>query len=158
MGTSLFFVPALWFAALPAAQAWTWVLGRLASRGPVGWLLLLSLLGALGFAGYSARQELRPLLDRCTGTDPLQIGLGLDRAAVVDKLVTYTSPDARILWEDRRLSRQGSRWSALLPVLTGRSFLGGLDPDAFIEPSSISFLDAAFQGLPIASWTDDAAG
>jgi hypothetical protein len=156
MGTSALFLPALWFAALPAAHAWTWVIGRLSAQGRKGRLTLACLGAGLGVAGVFGRDELAPLSQRCLGTEPLQIGLGPVRAAVVGKIVQHTGPEARILWEDRPLSRQASRWSALLPILTGRAFLGGLDPDAFIEHSSISFIDGALEGRSIATWSDEA--
>src|SRR5262249_14136449 len=61
----------------------------------------------------------------------------------------------RILWEDRAMSRKDSRWAALLPRLTGRSFIGGLDPDGTIEPSSICLINQALEGTPIASWKEE---
>src|SRR5262249_49476832 len=88
--------------------------------------------------------------------EPLQIGLGWRRSEVVNTLAAYTSPDARILWEDRRMARTAPRWSALLPILTGRFYMGGLDPDGIIEHSSISFVDQALEGKPIAAWSDQA--
>lgn len=156
MGTSALFLPALWFAALPAAHAWTWLLAQLCRHGTCGRLTLVGLLGSLGFVGFAWHDEMMPVVDRCVATEPLQIGLGQVREEVVQKLVQHTGPEARILWEDRPLARQASRWSALLPVLTQRTFLGGLDPDGVIEHSSISFIDGALDGWPIASWTDEA--
>jgi len=156
MGTSGLFLPALWFAALPAAHAWLWLFGRLYRQGAVGRVGLASLLGGVALTGYIYQGELAPLGERCLGTEPLQIGLGPLREAVVRKIIQHTGPEARILWEDRPLSRQASRWSALLPILTGRSFLGGLDPDAFIDHSTISFIDGALAGRPIATWSDEA--
>ena len=109
------------------------------------------------FVGYADRRGTgAKLVDRGLGTEPLQIGLGPVRELVVRKIAEHTGTDARILWEDRPLSRQAPRWSALLPILTGRTFLGGLDPDAFIEHSWISFIDGALEGRPIAAWHDDA--
>ena len=155
MGTSVLFVPALWFAALPAAHAWTWTMGQLARQGAAGHLSLLLVAAGLGFAAFRWSEDLQPLVDRCRQTQPLQVGLGPGREEVVQKLIQHTGPDARILWEDRPLARQASRWSALLPLLTERTFLGGLDPDGFIEHSSISFIDGALDGRPIATWTDE---
>ena len=156
MGTAGLFLPALWFAALPAAHAWTWTVQQLASRGAWGWLVLTCLLGGPGVVGYTWREAMTPLAERCVATEPLQIGLGPAREAVVQQIVQRTGTDARILWEDRPLSRQQPHWSALLPVLTGRTYLGGLDPNGFIEHSWISFMDGALQGRPIGTWRDDA--
>jgi hypothetical protein len=156
MGTSALFLPALWFAALPAAHAWTWMFAQLAGHGARGLLTLACLLGGLGFVAYDRRDELSPFVERALVTEPLQIGLGPVRELVVQKIAEHTGTDARILWEDRPLPRQAPRWSALLPILTGRTYLGGLDPDAFIEHSWISFIDGALEGRPIAAWRDDA--
>ena len=156
MGTSVLFLPALWFAVLPAAHAWAWLAERLWAHGQAGRLALTCFMGAAAVAGYGWRNDLAPLLDRCRGTEPLEVGLGPMRQAVVEKIVEHTGPEARILWEDRPLSRQAPHWSALLPVLTGRTFMGGLDPDGFIEHSSLSFIDGALDGWPIATWSDQA--
>jgi hypothetical protein len=156
MGTSVLFLPALLFAALPAAHAWTWTLHYLLANGPGGRLLLTGLVAGAGLLGYHFRQGLAPLAERSLMTQPLQIGLGPRRNNIVQKIVDHTGTDARILWEDRPLSRQAPHWSALLPILTGRTFLGGLDPDGFIEHSSISFIDGALEGMPISTWSDEA--
>jgi hypothetical protein len=50
-----------------------------------------------------------------------------------------------------------------LPILTGRSYIGGLDPDGFIEHSSISLIDQmvegkpikTLEGRPIKTWSDE---
>jgi hypothetical protein len=153
MGTAVMFLPALWFAALPAAHAWTWMFGRLFQHRRWGRLVLCALLGGLAAVVYTWREELRPLAERSLAPEPLQIGLGPEREAVVQKIKQHTGPEARILWEDRPLPRGAPRWSALLPILTGRAFLGGLDPDAFIEHSLISFIDGNLEGRSIASWS-----
>src|ERR1019366_10329053 len=95
-------------------------------------------------------------LDRGRAIEPLEIGLGSERDAVVQTLLQYTTAEARILWEDRPCNRHASRWSALLPRLTKRSYIGGLDPDGFIEHSSISLINQSLDGWPIATgWTDE---
>ena len=96
----------------------------------------------------------RELCGRCGRIESLEIGLGPKREAVAQTLVQYTNADARILWEDRSCSRQSSRWSALLPILTGRSYVGGLDPDGFIEHSAISLMNQSLDRRPIATWSD----
>jgi hypothetical protein len=156
MGTSVLFVPALWFAALPAAHAWTWLGGWLWKHGVWGRLSLALVLAALVAGGYFGRDALAPLADRAWRTEPLQIGLGPARESVVRSIIQHTGPEARILWEDQPLAREAPHWSALLPVLTGRPFLGGLDPDGFIVHSSISFKDGALEQRPIATWSDAA--
>jgi hypothetical protein len=155
VGTAGLIVPALWFAALPAAHAWT-----------RGYYLLTYLMGghwraaALGAALLAAGvacalPTVTTLAARCEGTTPLVLGLGADREAVVDTLVRHTGTEARILWEERPAGKDGARWTALLPVLTGRSFIGGLDAEAGIEPIQIGLLDQELAGLPVGPASDD---
>jgi hypothetical protein len=73
----------------------------------------------------------------------------------VDTLAELTSPDARILWEDRPCSRLTSRWTALLPLLTGRAYVGGLDPEGSIEHTARGLVDEALAGKPLKDWRDD---
>src|SRR5207244_3783878 len=114
---------------------------RLWQRGTTGRSILIALgITMIGAFAYLTETPVT-LLERFVPGEPLEIGLGPKREAVVQTLMQYTSSDARILWEDRHRSRQASRWSALLPILTGRSYVGGLDPDGFIEHSSISLIN-----------------
>ena len=156
VGTAALLAPALWFACIPAAHAWIWTAQRLWQRGAVGHCLLAGLLVSAG--GYVAIQSNAPcnLCERCRAIELLEIGLGRDREAIVRTLLQHTTTEARILWEDRTCTRQSSRWPALLPLLTGRSYIGGLDPDGFIEHSSISLRNQALEGAPIAACTDEA--
>lgn len=158
LGTKALLAPALWFAALPAAHAWSWLARLPWQRGRLGQavagLMLALPPAALGCSGLTGDC----LLGRCVESSPLTIGLGPARQQLVQELVARTTTEARILWEDRPLSRQASRWPALLPLLTGRQFIGGLDPDAFLEHSSICLANQTLEGRPIASWSDDELG
>lgn len=189
MGTSALLLPALWFAALPAAHAWHQsivflihvamvgrvsrpghtggtalesrptlegrpLVGQAASLFRVGGLILLAA-GLVALVAF-CHEDLLFLARRTYHTEPLLIGLGPDREAVVETITSHTGPEARILWEDRPVSRKTPRWSALLPILTGRAYMGGLDPDGTIEPSALSFLDQALEGRPIGTWSDEA--
>lgn len=153
LGTTAFFAPALWFAALPAAYAWTW-LGAMLQRTTTGKVVVALVLLAASVAVWLDRDFLAPVYTRAAGTEPLKIGLGPERQAVVAKLIDATTQEARILWEDRPLARTAPRWSALLPLLTDRSYLGGLDPDGLIEHSAISFFNQSLDGRHIGGWTD----
>jgi hypothetical protein len=155
VGTSALLAPALWFACLAAAQGWVWTTHKLWRFGMFGRIFAAFVLcnGVAGFILFTDTPG--HLWQRCVRTDPLAIGLGPDRQAIVDLLGQYTTTDARILWEDRTRPRRASRWSALLPLLTGRQFIGGLDPDGFIEHSSISLINQSLETRPIAVWTDE---
>jgi hypothetical protein len=153
LGTTAMFAPALWFAAIPAAFAWS-SLATALSRSTIGKVVVATGLSCLAASVWLGRDFLAPIYTRAAATEPLRIGLGPEREAVVAKLIEVTTKDARILWEDRPLARTTPRWSALLPLLTERQYLGGLDPDGFIEHSSISFLNQLLDGRHISTWTD----
>jgi hypothetical protein len=154
LGSEQLLVPALWFATLPAVYAIGMAIQlveRLAgtpTRGAmVGcWLVVVAMVGG--------RHYLSPWAARCLRSSPLQIGLSEDAQAVIETLRTRTSPEARILWEDQVEPRDTARWTSLLPVLTGRTFLGGLDPESCIEHSYASLVDQALAGRPIREWTN----
>jgi hypothetical protein len=155
VGTAALLAPALWFASLPAAHFWVrvscklWALGKPGRTG-------LAVLGGLALLGLAAVSDTTACISgRCVHAQPLTFGLNSERQELVDRLLRYTTPSNRILWEDRAVSRQDSRWAALLPRLTDRSFIGGLDPDGFIEPSSICLSGGSLENRPIASWRDE---
>ncbi|MBI2804500.1 MAG: hypothetical protein HYX68_05890 [Planctomycetes bacterium] len=155
VGTAALFAPSLWFACIPAALALTWTSTHLWRLGWVGRIGLAGLTIGAGAGVVLLTDGPICLNDRCLPGEALEIGLDARREHLVQALVENTSSDARILWEDRKRPRHASRWSALLPRLTGRSCIGGLDPDGFIVHSSISLIDEALEGRPIASWDDD---
>jgi hypothetical protein len=156
VGTIGLLAPALWFATLPAAHAWCWLARRLWCCGRWGRLALAVTTCALVVSILtSLRDNAACLGDRCTGVQPLSFGLSPQRQAIVDALLQHTTRDARILWEDCVISRKDSRWAAMLPILTdGRSFVGGLDPDATIEPSEICLTKQLLERQPIAEMSD----
>jgi hypothetical protein len=154
LGTAALIAPALWFAAIPAAFAPVWLASKLLERAPVGKIALAGLLTAGAGALWLQRDLLAPIYHRGVAAEPLRIGLGREHREVVSQLKRVTTTAARILWEDRRLPRTTPRWSALLPLLTERHYLGGLDSDGFIEHSAISFLNQQLDGRPIAVWSD----
>jgi hypothetical protein len=89
-----------------------------------------------------------------TRVEPLEIGLGDERLALVEAIAGATNDQARILWEDRRGPRQGPRWTALLPVLTERAFVGGLESDGGIEHATNGLVDEQLAGRPLEEWSD----
>jgi hypothetical protein len=156
VGTAVLLAPALWFACIPAAHTCIWVSMRLWRCGTFGRGVLAGLLVASAGSFILLTETPKCLLERCLPTEPLEIGLGRERQALVQTLLQYTSDDARILWEDRNRPRQASRWPALLPILTGRSYIGGLDPDGFIEHSSISLINQSLVDIgPVAFAKDE---
>lgn len=153
-GTMQLLLPALWFA-IPAAvfalgQAthlvarWTGGMGR-------GVLIVAAGIATLLIAGYPL---IAPRADRLARTTPFEIGLDPERQAVVDRLLSDTSSAARILWEERGGSRNASRWTALLPLLTGRALMGGLGPDICIEHAYAGLVGQKLAGRSLSEWSD----
>jgi hypothetical protein len=155
-GTDALLVPGLLFAALPAGFAWTWAVHFLYRKTGQVALTGLICLGMAVSGAAAARHTVVPLAERCAGTTPLTIGLGSERQAIVATLIEHTRPDARILWEDRRETAERSGWTALLPLLTERAFVGGLEPRAAIEHLHVGLIEQKLAGQPIGT-TSDAA-
>jgi len=156
VGTYGLMVPALWFAAVPAAHAWTQTCRLLAYLTGGAWRgAALTGLVVAG-SGIALGDSVLTIADRCTGTPPLVIGLGPERSGLMETLIARTGPEARILWEDRPSTRETPQWSALLPLLTGRVFIGGLDPEAGIEYAYAGLAENVLAGRPLADWSDAA--
>lgn len=156
LGTARLFVPALWFAALPAAHAFTQATAFLCRWTGHAWLGATLIVGLLGAASFAAKDAVYALGVACKGTTPFAIGLGGQEQALVEAITSHTTSAARILWEDCCASPTASHWSALLPILTDRAYLGGLDANACIEHTYPAFVEQNLAGRPINSWSDDA--
>lgn len=153
LGTTKLLVSSLWFALLPAVYAGVEVsriLARWARSPLLAGLVVAALLGGIGWAAWPSAQALGM---RCLTTTPLEIGLNSQQQAVVELLGRQTTPEARILWEDCSGQATFPRWTALLSLLTDRSFLGGLDPTAAVEFSFAGFVDRNLAGKPIKDWS-----
>ena len=138
------------FLAIPAAFG-VWKLldrARVAGLAAVGVVLGFLLVGWVD--GPS-----RPLATAARlHTDPLVVGLGTDQRELIEAVVAHTNTEARILWDETTDHRPGWNWTALLPRLTGRMFLGGLDHDAGIEHAFCGLRDGRLNGRPLGEWTD----
>ena len=86
---------------------------------------------------------------------PLQIGLGPDREEVVKVLRESSTPEGRILWEDRAEGARLYGWTALLPELTQRPFLGGLTPDQCVDHLYVRLADGKLMNRPVGEWADE---
>jgi hypothetical protein len=154
LGTSRLLVPALWFTTLPAACAAAWCFGLVRRWTGATWRAACLVTLALATGGVVGAAYLQPVLDLCQHMEPLEIGLGGKRRAVVEALTAATQADARILYEDATLPGPSAQWTALLPVLTGRVFLGGLGLDSSAEFGQIALSAGNLAGRPIGAWTD----
>jgi hypothetical protein len=130
------------------------ILLRGTSRLGSSFLPRFLLAAAVAAASWLVPEQVRGWVERLYQTRPLQIGLGPEREALVESLRAHTTNEARILWEDRSLARTSSNWTALLPYLTERVFLGGLDAKAGIEHTAGGLVDQSLAGRPVREWTD----
>lgn len=158
MGTPLLLVPSLLFAVLPTVHALA-AGYRQCVRWTGGWhgLGAMICVGLLAIGVGTVLPHAGVLLSRLVRPTPLSIGLDPERSAVVEAIRTHTTSAARVLWEDRTRTPGGKlndRWSVLLPLLTERAFVGGLDPEAGIEHTATGLIDELLVGRPIDDWTD----
>jgi hypothetical protein len=154
LGAARLVVPALLFATLPAAHTVGMILHFLRTRTGTCLLGPLVTMALLAGTYWSAAEHLTGWAQRLRGGTPMTIGLGPSCQALVAAIQDHTTKQARILWEDRCGARLSPHWTALLPVLTDRSYMGGLDPQAGIEYTTTGFVDQVLAGKPLADWTD----
>jgi hypothetical protein len=138
---------ALAWAVCPCASALAAAGRRLASRRGL-WFAAGAVAGTVG-AGLWWPPAVAPL----TGPPALAVGLTPERQALVRTLSAATTADARILWEDRPAA-DGAYWTPLLPLLTGRAYLGGLDPEGYVEHAHARLAEGSLAGRPLAEWSD----
>jgi hypothetical protein len=153
LNASCFLAPTMLVAVLPAAHG----LRDLAhavrrTAGTVGLVLVGAAIPILGWLTVPA--ALADWTQLVLHPRPFRLGLGKERLALLEALRQQTTPDARILWEDRQGSRSTSHWTALLPLLTERAYVGGLDPDAGIEHTTAGLADQVLAGRPVRDWRD----
>jgi hypothetical protein len=158
LGASRLLVPALFLTALPASYALA-ATGRLLLLGifrhPL--VLLLFALLSVGSAMYF-QEELTDWAGNYPAVTGFTVGLDPQRQALVERLTDRTTPEARVLWEDHTGPPHPSYWTALLPMWTGRAFLGGLDPEVEIEHTDLGLTELTLAGRLLADWSDDQLG
>lgn len=154
LGAGELLLPALWFA-VPAAAFLIVCVAEMLPKwcGGTGRSVVVATALLLAF-GYLARPLLDAWTPRLAAAAPLEIGLGPERAQLVETLRAHTGSEGRILWEEPGGLKSTPRWSVLLPLLTGRAFMGGLDPNVSIEHAYASFADQNLAGRPLADWGD----
>jgi hypothetical protein len=149
---------ALLFAALPTAHAltvalaacWRWQAGR--------WACLVAAAAVVALLWRDPPPALASWAMRLRGAETFQLGLDADQQTILEVIQQHTTSGARILWEDRAVSPLSPHWTPLLPLLTQRAYMGGLDVDVRIEHTTNGLVDAVLMGRPIRGWSDDALG
>jgi hypothetical protein len=153
-GTERMVVGSLMLAAIPAAHLGT-ILHRGLSIIVPSRLLRLGacglIVGGLGLAGL---EWIVGMYQQLVRTEPLPLGLTQDQESIVAQLRSRTDTSGRILWEERSCELEHSCWTALLPVLTGRSYLGGLGPLVSIEHGYARLTDQSLAGRPLRDLSD----
>lgn len=154
LGTAQLVLPALWFGILPAVYALAWLYQRTGACMGRPWCGVLAVSGVLFAIAACGPEIVLSLASRCVRAQPLEMGLGRDREALMDTIRARTTSAGRILIEDRPSRREAPRWTALLPQLTQRSYLGGLDPEGWIEHSFARLVDGTLAGRPLHELSD----
>jgi hypothetical protein len=141
------------FAVAVLVLPGAWLFARWWETSRTGVAVILSSAGLWLFAGL-VPVVAAPL---AAGFDlrlaPLRIGLAPEQEQLVAALKAHTTPDARILIEESEPDRPGWNWTALLPALTDRVYLGGLDPAACVEHAFCGLRAGRLNGRPFAEWT-----
>jgi hypothetical protein len=99
-----------------------------------------------------AGQPLARRLD--VAADPLLIGFTREQEQLITLLNEYTTPEARVLWDETFHQRASWNWSALLPLRTSCALLGGLDPEAGVEHSYCAMCSRQLTGRALCEWSD----
>jgi hypothetical protein len=141
---------ALGFMAMPASLG----LWKVLQRGNASILGASAFTFSLLLAGWCDGPERPVARAAAIRNEPLALGLSREQEDVVDFLKRNTTAEARILWDDTTDRPCGWNWTALLPVLTDRAYLGGLDPDAGMDFSFCEMRDGKLNGRPLADWSD----
>jgi hypothetical protein len=129
-------------------------LWKLAQRGRSSNVLAAAAVLGLLVVGWLDGPE-RPMAQTLgLRTEPLLIGLSSDQEDIIAAIEDHTSPDARILWDESTDHRPGWNWTSLLPLVTNRAYLGGLDPDAGMEHSYCQMGQGKLNGRSLFDWSD----
>ena len=109
VGTATLLAPALWFACIPAAHAWIWSSAKLWRGGFAGRVAAIALLltATAAFAWFT--ENPLTLGERLLPGEPLEIGLGDRREAIVQALSQATTDDAQRAGRAVPGQRAGSR-------------------------------------------------
>lgn len=154
IGTADLLMPALWFAVPAAAYAFMETFKAVVAFFPSIWLRVCAAIIMASLIVYPLYKYFDVVAPHFTDVQPLAIGLRAEQQQLVRLLVEKTNKDARILWEDRTPKAESSRWPVFLPLLTGRSFVGGLDPNGSIEYSQAGFVRFRLGGKSIKDYGD----
>jgi hypothetical protein len=147
-------VSALLLLAPLAVHALWRILGLVLRLVPRPVLLAATACAALTAAFLALPAPFLLLAERCRQIEPLAIGWQPEQQQLLDLLRAHTTGTARILWEDHAVRPLASHWSPLLSLTTERSYIGGLDPEAWIEHTEGGLREQTLWDRPLGDWTD----
>jgi hypothetical protein len=153
LGARRLWVPGLFFLAVPAAYGCVSIVRFCGSWLNRFWQRLVLWAALTIVVGLSCWHGLETVAQRCLGSQPLEIGLSASDRECVAALNRETTPEARILWEDDS-DQDANCWTPLLPLMTDRAFLGGLDATATIDHMYATMTSRMLAGRPLNSWSD----
>jgi hypothetical protein len=147
-------VPGLLFAVPLAAHALDRSWRKLRVCTGRSWLCGAAVSAALG--GLLLVPDVaEPITRRCMTPEPFPLGLSAAQQKIVEVLEKQTTTSARILWETPPRCTVGAGWTTLLPLLTGRYFVGGLDPGCGIEHMTDGLSQQNLGIRPLAECSDE---
>src|SRR5262245_57695228 len=149
VGAQKALIVGVWCAAIPCSYTLAALVGGIGSSPGFRPLGLVWLMVGIGGLTYGLD------LPRTYEIAPLEVGLGGTREDMVRTIRERSTPDGRIIWEDGTDAPGGGGWTALLPELTQRPFLGGLSPDVTIDYLQARLADGKLMNRPVADWTDE---
>jgi hypothetical protein len=137
---------------LVPATAWAvWCVLNSVRLGTLATVLVVGGLLVVGWLDGPSRPLARAL---GLTAQPLRIGFTADQRELIAALQQHTTPTARILWDETPGSADCWNWSALLPLLTERAYLGGLDPEAGVAHSHCALCSRQLTGRNLSDWSD----
>jgi hypothetical protein len=155
-GAQRLLVTASLFATLPTAHALTVAFAACWRQQFCRWASLVVAATVVALLWRAPPPALASWATRFMNKEVFRLGLDPDQQGILDALQQHTTSEARILWEDRAASQTSPHWTPLLPLLTQRSFIGGMDADIRIEHTTNGLADALLMARPIREWSNDA--
>ena len=156
-----FQVPMVLALIVITATGWGRIVGAVMAGGMRRWRAACTIgLATLVTVISAARATIPAARVRLTMDRPLRCGYTAEMLALVGFLKAHTTNEHRVLFEDQlRLweatDPESTHWTPLLPLLTGRSFIGGLYELAPVPEHYASFGDFHLAGRRIDHWQPD---
>lgn len=120
---------------------------------PAGKLALLVSVAGLFLLGWFPQTVAPTMAFLQLNLAPMRIGFQPSQRDWLAQLREQTDSTARILVEDGELDLPTWNWTALLPVLTERVYLGGLDVGSYVDHTFCGLKARTLNDRPFADWS-----